>query len=117
MIYTKTLLPGESVPELVRKMSLVTDIYLEELRLRAAQSQPEVVGSSERGCNSSTSASVTRAGHLRPLDVQRGFGMLPDGQGLLGGGAEPSRVGSRIPLRLRGQKGGIPKRAVQKRVR
>ena len=28
MAYTKTLLPGESVPELARKMPLVTDIYL-----------------------------------------------------------------------------------------
>jgi hypothetical protein len=117
MVYTKTLLPGESQCQNSsgKCPSSPTFTWRSFLRLRA-QSQPEVVGSSERGCNSSASASVTQAGHLRPLDVRRrGFGLLPDGQGL----EELNRAewASRIPLRLRVQKGGILKWAVQKRVR
>jgi hypothetical protein len=84
MVYTKTLLPGESQCQNSsgKCPSSPTFTWRSFLRLRA-QSQPEVVGSSERGCNSSASASVTQAGHLRPLDVRRrGFGLLPDGQGL-----------------------------------
>jgi hypothetical protein len=106
MVYTKTLLPGESQCQNSsgKCPSSPTFTWRSFLRLRA-QSQPEVVGSSERGCNSSASASVTQAGHLRPLDVRRrGFGLLPDGQGL----EELNRAewASRIPLRLRVQKGG-----------
>jgi hypothetical protein len=64
----------------------------------------EVVGRSEGGCNNSSSARLSRVGHPRPLDVQRGFGLLPKREaGVVGRRAE--RVGSPIPFAVARRKG------------
>lgn len=74
-----------------------------------AQSQTEVVGRSEGGCKSSSSARLSRVGHPRPLDVRRGFGLLPkrEAGGVLGG--ELNEWALQSLLRSRVEK-GRPKR-------